>query len=102
MAPLDQALALLGQALQQPLRREEIVAEFQALVWRGLGPAFPKDVREVLADLAYDLDYFEASPAIRKEDPSYYGHERLEKEICDALRRLGDLGVEVAPYEGHR
>jgi hypothetical protein len=100
MAPVEHAVVLLGEALRQPLRRKQIVAEFQALVWSGLDAGVPQKVRGVLGELAHDLDYFEAAPALRKEDPTYYGHERLEKEIRDGLRRLEDLGVAVAADEG--
>jgi hypothetical protein len=51
-----------------------------------------------LADLAYDLDFFEPDPFVRVESTSYYGHERLEEEIRTALRRLADLGIEI-PHE---
>jgi hypothetical protein len=94
---VEQAVALLHQALEQPLRREELVNEFLALVWHGLSPSIPKAIGDVLGELAMDLDYFEASAAIRQKDPECYGDERLEQEIRDSLRRLGELGVDVAP-----
>ena len=95
MTPIEQVVALLGEALRQPLRRRQVVAEFQALVWNALDPSIPRNVRDVLGELAHDLDYFEAVPAIRKDDSTYFGHERLEREIRSALRRLEEMGVNV-------
>ncbi len=56
MPPIERAVALLREALEQPLRRKQIVAEFQALVWNGLDAAVPKPIRGVLGELAHDLD----------------------------------------------
>jgi hypothetical protein len=94
--PVERAVRLLAEALRDPFRRKELVAEFQALVWNGLDAGVPENVRGVLSGMAHDFDYFEAAPARRKEDPTYFGHEGLEKEIRDGLRRLGNLGVVVS------
>lgn len=46
---------------------------------------------EILRDLAWDLAYYEADPVARTEDPSYYGDERLEMEIAEALHKIEDV-----------
>ena len=97
MIPVENMVALLRRALDQPLIRGQVVAEFQALVWSGLDPTIPENIRDVLGDLALDLDYFEVDPVVRKEDPTYFGHERLEAEIRGALRRLEQMGVSTPP-----
>ncbi len=94
-AVLEAVVVLLVQLLREPLRRKELVSKFQTVVWEGLDPSLPAAVREVLRELAYDLDFFEASPTTRAEDGSYYGHRRLEEEVRAALVRLRDAGVEV-------
>jgi hypothetical protein len=53
---------------------------------------------DILADLAYDLDFFEPDPFLRVESTSYYGRERLEEEIRTALRRLADLGIRTKSF----
>jgi len=35
-----------------------------------------------------DLDYYEPDTAMRREDPTFYGDERLEREIQEALNKL--------------
>ena len=44
---------------------------------------------EILADLAYDLDFYVSDPSRRREDASYYGEERLIREIRESLTKLG-------------
>jgi hypothetical protein len=60
----------------------------KALYWSGS--------YDILADLAYDLDFLEPDPVGRVHP--FYGHERLEDEIRAALRRLADLGIKI-PHE---
>jgi hypothetical protein len=95
MTSLDAMLALLVRVLREPSTRKATVKQFQALVWESPRHTVAKEVYDVLADLAYDLDYFEPDPVSRAQDTSYYGDQRLEQEIQAALRRLQELGVEV-------
>ncbi len=94
-APIEALVALLIQALREPLRRKELVGRFQTLVWDGLDPSLSSLARDVLRELAYDLDFFEANPSTRAEDGSYFGHRRFEEEVRAALVRLRQAGVEV-------
>ncbi len=93
MEPIEQLLELLAKALQDPFRRRETIAKFQASVWEGLDPELPANVGAVLRDLAYDLDFFEPRREVRSEDGALYGHERVEREIRDALEKLRAAGV---------
>jgi len=93
MATVEQLLALLVLALREPLRRKESIGKFQKIVWEGLDPALPAKVRDLLRDLAYDLDFFEPRREVRNEDEAFYGHERVEREIRDALEKLRAAGV---------
>jgi hypothetical protein len=94
MRSLDQMLLLLVKALREPITRKATVSQFQSLVWEGRDPSVPEEAYSILADLAYDLDFFEADPTIRKQDSTYYGHNRLEQEIRTALHKLAEQGIE--------
>jgi hypothetical protein len=95
MTSLDAMLALLVRALREPSTRRATVRQFQSLVWECPRHSIARETYDVLADLAYDLDYFEPDPVSRAQNMSYYGDERLEQEIQIALRRLEELGVQV-------
>ena len=53
----------------------------------------PNNVKEVLLDLAHDLEYYVPDESERKEDSSYYGNDRLLREIRSALSRLENIGT---------
>ena len=55
---------------------------------------------DTLSDLAFDLDYYESDPIVRREDPSHYGDQRLEAEITEVLEKPGD--VASAGDTGHQ
>jgi hypothetical protein len=92
---MDKIVSLLIEALQDPRSRSETIKEAQSLVWDLRKVSMNAEVYDVLADLAYDLDFFEPNQEMRKEDPSFYGEERLEEEIRVALRKLARLGISV-------
>ena len=68
-------------------KRERLIKEFQQKVWNGADD-FSVSGSEALAELAYDLDFYESDENARREDSSFYGDERLEREIRRALERL--------------
>lgn len=61
--------------------RERLIFEFQELIWND------ENANEILSGLAYDLDFYEPNEELRKEDPSYYGDDRLE-EVKSAIQKL--------------
>lgn len=71
--------------------RTRWLREFEALVWNTEEDIGNAQQDEVLRDLAVDLAYYEPDPQIRKEDPSFFGDDRLEAEITSALRKLDAL-----------
>ena len=89
MASTDELVAILREALQSRSGRKERIGRFQQLVWNLPELDSGDEAREVFADLAYDLDYYEPDPRVRGEDPSFYGDERMEEEIREALNKLG-------------
>jgi hypothetical protein len=89
MASTDELVALLRQVLQDRFRRKELIFRFQEMV-NNAPPLAPEDeATEILGDLAWDLSFYVQKPQTRREDPAYYGDERLEEEIREALRKLG-------------
>jgi len=97
-------IPLLQSALTEPSKREDAISQFQNAV---LGCPEPvhlipetlgsrKDaIWEILGDLAWDLDFYEENPSWRRQDPSYYGEERLAQEILDAFEKLRKKGVNI-------
>lgn len=79
---------ILRQILDNKLQRMQLIQQFQDVIWDwdGSGPYF-----DILSTLAYDLDYYEPDAGFRKESPSFYGDDRLEEEIKQALRQLEQL-----------
>jgi len=102
MDTLEKLIGFLAKALSDPLSRKESVDEFllcylnnELDIRRSIGQiAF-----DILAELAYDLNFFVADPVLRMEDSDYYGDERLVKEIKAALRGLSQAGVAI-PTDG--
>jgi hypothetical protein len=67
--------------------RIELIKSFQNEVWDNESIK-NETLNEILSGLAYDLDFYEPNEEWRKEDPSYYGDDRLEKEIKIAIQKL--------------
>ncbi|HWX83150.1 MAG TPA: hypothetical protein VNZ48_06075 [Xanthobacteraceae bacterium] len=96
MDALEKILGLLAKALRETSSRKETIDEYlrcysesALLIKRSIG----QDADDVLGDLFVDLNYFVADPATRAQDSSYFGDERLEREIRAALHRLSELGI---------
>lgn len=93
MTSLDAMLSLLAKMRRDPSTRKATVAEFQSLFANWPRGSTDQRIYEVLSDLAHDLSFFEQNADLRSEDPSYYGDERLEREVETAFQRLAWLGV---------
>jgi hypothetical protein len=66
----------------------DLIKEFQSNIWNNqISNLHPED-EEILKTLAYDLDFYEHNQPLREEDSSYYGADRLFKEITSALEKL--------------
>ena len=57
------------------------------------------DVLAILDEVASDLAFYVADPDLRAQDPSYYGDERLVKEVESTLRLLSQVGIAVSTEE---
>lgn len=66
------------------------IKEFQRIVWddNTIEDVF---INDLLAQLAYDFDYYEPDESKRKEELSYYGDEQLLKELKLGLEKLKEL-----------
>ena len=47
--------------------------------------------KDILLELAYDLEYYEPDENLRKQNPSYFGDEQLIAEIGSVLQKLKAL-----------
>lgn len=83
-------VALLELALSSRKERDSAIKAFQDYVWNQDMPALGTTAEqwENLIDLADTLDYYEPNPDWRIEDYTFYGDQRLEIEIVEALRKL--------------
>ncbi|WP_126972914.1 hypothetical protein [Gynurincola endophyticus] len=77
---------------REPIRME-LIKSFQNKVWEDESIK-DETLNEILSGLAYDLDFYEPNEDWRNEDPSYYGDDRLEKEIRIAIQKLQALNPE--------
>ena len=85
---LQGLIDLLSSALNQPEQRMKFIKEFQEKVWDASDDMMASLQWDIFGDLAYDLDFYEPDPALRAEDNSFYGDERLKEEIQTALDKL--------------
>ncbi len=82
---------LLKKILEKEKEKQKLINEFQNSIWNGKLSFINKEVEEILNDLAVDLDYYVSSDKAREEDPSFYGNDRLEKEIREALDKINTI-----------
>ncbi len=85
---LKRYIELVHSILQAKSDRKEKVSEFQDLIWEKASDIPDKAAREVLFDLAYDLSYYEPDEKLLREDPRYYGDDKLEQELLASLKKL--------------
>lgn len=67
--------------------KDKLIREFQEEVWNDESLQDQK-LNEVLSELAYDLDFYEPNEQWREEVLGYYGNEKLENVIKDAIQKL--------------
>lgn len=84
---LEEVCKILENIIYDKTSRVNEIKIFQNIVWNE-DESFTSEIDDCLSDLAQDLDYYEDNEKIRKEDSSYYGEERLIKELNDTLSKL--------------
>ena len=87
---VPQVIEMLQAATLQPAQLPAAISALHTMVWKSKGwdSGLSEEIVEILGDLAYDLDFYEADPAARAEDPSYFADDRAVQEIASALRRI--------------
>ncbi|MBK9168353.1 MAG: hypothetical protein IPM24_12910 [Bryobacterales bacterium] len=89
-ASFSDLIGLLQQALSDRTERAAAIKALQNYIFESPTPVPGANAEQwrILNDLAYDLDYYEPDPQDRQEDPTFYGEERVEAEIREALEKL--------------
>jgi len=67
--------------------RVKLIKEFQEEVWNDESIQ-DKTLNEILAEFAYDLDFYEPDKEWRKEASSYYGDDKLEEVVKNTIQKL--------------
>ena len=95
MRTFEQVIAALSEATSDPGRIPLAFRDLYGftLVEEGGFSRLSESVQDILADLAFDLDYYEPDPKARQEDPSFYGPSRAVEVIESALSRLRSEGA---------
>jgi hypothetical protein len=78
---LNIALLSLGET------RLNAIKEFQNTVWDD-NSIDDENINDILTDIAYILDFYEPNEEWRKEDPGYYGDDKLEEVLKIAIQKL--------------
>jgi hypothetical protein len=84
----DSLVNLLRAALSDQPRRKELISRFQNEIWSADEDFLVSTEGEIFSDLAHDLDYYEPDPVRQSESSSYFGDERLESLVRQALADL--------------
>ena len=82
---------ILKEILSKEKEKQELIKAFQEKVWNEEDYSSDDRVNEVLSELAYDLDFYQPNKSLKKESPSYYGQERLEKELTEAIDKIKSI-----------
>jgi uncharacterized membrane protein YgaE (UPF0421/DUF939 family) len=86
-------MIILENILKDKASRQQLIAEFQELIWNE------KNANELLAELAYDLDFYEPNEELRKQDSSYYGDDQLEEKLRIVVKELKQDGFSTLKEE---
>jgi hypothetical protein len=78
---------ILEQIISDSFQRESLIEDFQNKIWNEEFIA-SAEVAEIYRDLANDLNYYEPTIEWRKEDPSYYGEDRLIQGLLSAISKI--------------
>lgn len=64
------------------------IPKVQQEIWNATEAMECNPQWEIVRDLAYDIEYYQASQRVQSEDKSHYGEERALSEIRQALEKL--------------
>jgi hypothetical protein len=91
---LADLIYLLQEVRLEGPRRLPALSEFRNYVF-GQEAVLGANGRQwdILNELAHDLEFYVPDPSDRREDPSYFGEERLEREVLEALTKLANTAT---------
>ncbi|MCX8486568.1 MAG: hypothetical protein ORN53_05235 [Crocinitomicaceae bacterium] len=75
-------MEILEKIVRDKLNRKLFISEFQESIWNA------ENANEILTELVYQLDFYEPDETKRREDPSYFGDDKLAAEVALAIQQL--------------
>jgi hypothetical protein len=88
---IENSFKILNKILAEKNNKKKLIEDFQQSIWNSTNNS---TAHEILNELAYDLDFYETNEQLLKEDSSYYGDERLVKEIETAINKIKKIRQE--------
>jgi len=88
---LEVLIGLLQRALENADERAQRISEFQQLVWESYvaeSTQIDPSILDILHNLAYDLDFYEPNKEWCNESPSFFGDEKFERIIKEAINQI--------------
>ncbi len=85
---VEDLLRLLRSALEEPAQRWKALRRFEEEVCDRRDPTSDHDIWEIFTDLTHDFAFYQPGPRTRGRSESYYGDERLEVILTEALRSI--------------
>lgn len=83
--------------------KAKLIKEFQDVAWGNDKSIDLKvyaeemnanqELEEIFLELAYDFDFYEPDDELAKETTSFYGTEKLNSTILEALQRIDRLSL---------
>ena len=66
------------------------ISKFQDLAWNDVTTIKEDELNELLSSIAYDLDFYEPNEKYKTESLDYFGENRLESILKNALKKLNN------------
>ncbi|HEY5122377.1 MAG TPA: hypothetical protein VIK14_01435 [Ignavibacteria bacterium] len=88
---MEKIISLLKKILSNDSNSKHYIFEFQKEVLETDEEFVNEEIDDLLSKLAFNLSFFEPDPEMRKEDPSYYGEEKLRNYIEPVLKKISDF-----------
>lgn len=88
---MNDLISLLHQILREKEGRAKSVDRFvveAANMESTIEGSAEENNFEIMKDLALDLSYYEFDSKVRQQESSFFGDERLEELILDALTKI--------------
>jgi hypothetical protein len=85
----DNLVKILYQILKSDFnKRGQLVFNFIEAINNDDSNNITQQELDILIDLSFDIEPYEANPERRRQDPSYFGDEKLEELIKEALEKI--------------